>query len=65
MIFLSSAELIWLNEDTLLRHGGLYISGDDTVANGGSLSYLVEAVPGVVYGVEQYEGLHRKAAAYA
>ena len=65
MTFLSSAELIWLNEDTLLSHGGLYISGDDTVANGDSLSYLVEAIPGVMYGVEPYEGLYRKAAAYA
>lgn len=61
----SADRLIWLNEYMLMRSGGLYVAGDDNVANRDSLDYLVEAVSGFAYGKELHEGLCRKAAAYA
>ena len=64
MRFLSAAEIIKLNKRMIILYGGLRTAGDN-VANRGSLDYLVEAVPAVIYGQERYVGIFEKAAAYA
>jgi len=64
MRFLSAAEIIKLNQRMIIIYGGLCTAGDN-VANRGSLDYLVEAVPSVIYGQERYVGIFEKAAAYA
>ena len=65
MMYLSADFLTWLNCYMVITYGGLFTGEHDNVANRNSLDYVVEAVPGAMYGQELHPGVFRKAAVYA
>lgn len=65
VIYLKKDEILHINKEMVLRFGGLFFPGDNSVMNMSSLEYLLEAVGGNISGRDLYPTIFKKAAAYA
>ena len=61
--YLSRAEIIYINQATLQRHGGHFVAPENLL-HGESLDYVLESVSGELFGEPLYPQLSDKAAVY-
>ena len=60
---LEFADVLEINRRMIRAFGGIFLKGDDNLANPGSLQYVLEAIQGSFLGYDPYPTLVEKAAA--
>jgi death-on-curing protein len=58
---LTSADVVEINRRMITHFGGIFFEGDNNLANGGSLEYVLAEIHGSLYGQELYPDLFQKA----